>query len=137
MSPGCDRVTFRVQVATLMFSNKPATTAALSVLAMYCLPVPPSLAQEFPVQPSHTVAPQQPARPPVTIKCPNGHNYRLTTGNNGGVCKVYLDHGKVIGGFCTDGTNSALQTCSTGCKETTGSGACEKQDPSGSSEWSG
>jgi hypothetical protein len=66
----------------------------------------------------------------VTIKCPNGYHYKLTTGSDLGVCKVYLERGRVSGGFCTDGTNTALQTCATGCKEVAGSGACEKQDPS-------
>jgi hypothetical protein len=65
----------------------------------------------------------------MTIKCLGGYSYRLTTGTNGGVCKLYVDRGRVTGGFCTDGTNSALQTCATGCKEMTGAGLCEKQDP--------
>jgi hypothetical protein len=112
-----------------MFTSKLISTAALAGLAASGLWVPPTFAQEYPQQPSSSIAPQQPARPPVTVKCPNGHNYRLTTGSDGGVCKIYVDRGKVTGGFCTDGTNSALQTCSTGCKEMTGSGACDKQDP--------
>ncbi|HEU4517123.1 MAG TPA: hypothetical protein VFR77_07450 [Steroidobacteraceae bacterium] len=101
-----------------------------------------SLAQEVPPPPSPTppiAAPAAPAapvssqslvRPPVTVKCANGDHYKLTTGSNDGACKVYVDRGRILGGFCTDGSNSASQTCSTGCKEVTGSGACEKQDPS-------
>jgi len=46
------------------------------------------------------------------------------------MCKAYVDLGRVIGGICTDGSNSALQSCSTGCREITGSGSCEKLDPS-------
>ena len=89
----------------------------------------PTLAQEYPRRPSTSVAPQQPARPPVTVKCPTGRSYRLSTGSDGGVCKIYVERGKVTGGFCTDGSNSVLQTCSTGCKEMTGSGACAEIDP--------
>jgi hypothetical protein len=127
-----------VAVRTAMFSSKLISTAALSGLATLGLWVPPTLAQDYPRQPSISttpqlpstrLAPQQPARPPIKVECPDGHHYRLTTGSDGGVCKIYVDRGKVTGGFCTDGTNSALQTCSTGCKEITGSGACEKQDP--------
>jgi hypothetical protein len=60
-------------------------------------PTPSSAAASSPVSPSSAV------RPPVTIKCPNGRQYRLTTGSGVGACKVYVDHGRVIGGFCTDG----------------------------------
>ena len=113
-----------------MSSSKLALAVTLSGLALFGLSVPLSFAQELPRQPSTTFAPQQPQRSPVTINCPNGDHYRLTTGSIEGLCKVYLDRGRVIGGLCTDGNNSALQSCSTGCKEMTGSGACEKQDPS-------
>ena len=65
----------------------------------------------------------------MTVKCANGDHYKLTTGSNDGACKVYVDHGRILGGYCTDGSNSASQTCSTGCKEVTGSGICEKQNP--------
>jgi hypothetical protein len=86
-------------------------------------PTPSSAAASPPVAPSSVV------RPPITIKCPNGRQYRLTTGSGGGACKVYVDHGRVIGGFCTDGGNAARQTCSTGCLEITGSGGCEQHNP--------
>ena len=66
----------------------------------------------------------------MTVKCSDGRGYRLSTGADAGVCKLYVDRGKVIGGFCTDGTNSVLQSCSTGCKEITGSGTCETIHPS-------
>jgi hypothetical protein len=112
-----------------MFSKKRISTAATSGFAALSLWVLPSAAQEIPSPRAETLAPQAAARPPVTVKCPSGHSYRLTTGSDGGVCKIYVDHGKVTGGFCTDGTNSALQTCATGCKEITGSGACDKHDP--------
>ena len=65
----------------------------------------------------------------MTVKCANGDHYKLTTGSNDGACKIYIDHGRILGGYCTDGSNSASQTCSTGCKEVTGSGVCEKQNP--------
>jgi hypothetical protein len=68
-------------------------------------------------------------RPPLRIQCPGGDQYRLTTGNADGVCKVYFDRGQIVGGYCTDGSNSASQTCSTGCQQTTGTGACERLDP--------
>ena len=58
----------------------------------------------------------------------NKVSYKLTTGSSEGLCKLFVDLGRVTGAFCTDGTNSALQACSTGCKETTGSGSCTRQD---------
>ncbi len=139
-----------------MLSTKLALAVTLSGFASFALLVPPSIAQELPRQPSTTVEPQQPStttapqqpsttaaprqpsttdapqqhvRSPVTIKCPNGDHYQLTTGSNEGLCKVYVNLGSVIGGLCTDGSNSALQSCSTGCKDTAGSGGCEKLDP--------
>jgi hypothetical protein len=95
-------------------------------------PTPSSAAASSPVSPSSAV------RPPVTIKCPNGRQYRLTTGSGVGACKVYVDHGRVIGGFCTDGA-MARQACSTGCLEITGSGTCEQHNPdaAGNDSWRG
>lgn len=113
-----------------MSSSKLALAVTLSGLALLGLSVLPSFAQEPPRQPSTKVAPQQPVRSPLAISCPNGDHYKLTTGTTEGLCKIYVERGRVIGGLCTDGTNSALQSCSTGCKEITGSGGCEKQDPS-------
>jgi hypothetical protein len=119
-----------------MYTSNLASAVVLAGFASSSLWTSPSSAQELPRQPTTTIqpttpiAPPSPVRPPVTIKCANGYHYKLTTGSDLGVCKVYVDRGRVSGGFCTDGTNSALQTCSTGCKEVAGSGACEKQDPS-------
>jgi hypothetical protein len=113
-----------------MSSSKLASAVTLSSLALSGLSALPSFAQQLPRQPSTTVAPQQPVRSPVAINCPSGDHYKLTTGSIEGLCKVYVERGRVIGGFCTDGNNSALQSCSTGCKEITGSGGCEKLDPS-------
>ncbi len=110
-----------------MVSLKSVTVAVLPYLAMAASPV---LAQELPTKPPDDIAPNDPARPPITIRCPNGHNFRLATGSELGACKVYAERGRVIGGFCTDGSNSARQTCATGCKEVTGSGSCEAVDPS-------
>jgi hypothetical protein len=64
------------------------------------------------------------------VKCRNGNSYKLATGSDAGVCKIYVENGGVTGGLCTDGTNSALQTCATGCGQVMGSGTCEKQEPS-------
>ena len=113
-----------------MFSSKLALAVTLSCLASLCLAALPSFAQGIPRQPPTTVVQQPPVRPPITIKCPNGDRYKLTTGTVEGMCKAYVDLGSVIGGICTDGSNSALQSCSTGCREITGSGSCEKLDPS-------
>jgi hypothetical protein len=117
-----------------MSSSKVALAVSLSCLVSLCLSASPSFAQGIPRQPPATVAPQQTVqqtvRSPITIKCPSGDRYKLTTGTIEGMCKAYVDVGKVIGGICTDGTNSALQSCSTGCGEITGSGGCEKLDPS-------
>jgi hypothetical protein len=128
---GC-RATGRYSGA--VFPHKTLSITVIAGLASFGLWALPSLAQEIPGPPPENsapqIAPQEPARPPVTVECPNGHEYRLTTGSDRGVCKMYFERGRVIGSFCTDGANSALQTCSTGCKEITGSGACEKQDPS-------
>ena len=96
-----------------------------------------SFAQDLPPAPppepgaptAAPVSPQTLVRPPITVKCANGDHYKLTTGSNDGACKIYVDHGRILGGYCTDGSNSASQTCSTGCKEVTGSGVCEKQNP--------
>lgn len=117
-----------------MSSSKLALAVTLAGLALFGLSVQSPFAQELPRQPSKTIAPQQPVRPPLAITCPNGDHYKLTTGTTEGLCKVYVERGRVIGGLCTDGTNSALQSCSTGCKEITGSGSCEKQDPSAAAD---
>jgi hypothetical protein len=68
-------------------------------------------------------------RPPVTIKCPGGNHYRLSTGSSAGACKLYQERGRILGGLCTDGANSARQTCASGCLEITGAGVCDKDDP--------
>jgi hypothetical protein len=102
----------------------------LSGIAHYALPVPPAFAQQPPQPPAASVNPDEPLRSPATITCPNGNRYQLTTESREGQCKIYRDLGTVIGGLCTDGANSALQSCAEGCKETRGSGACRKLDPS-------
>jgi hypothetical protein len=116
--------------AAATLSSKPALALTLAGLASLGLPAPPSFAQQIPRQPPTTVAPQQPLRSPATIKCPNGDRYKLSTGTTEGLCKVYVDLGTIRGGLCTDGTNSALQSCTSGCGELRGTGSCEKLDPS-------
>ncbi len=129
-----------------MFVNKLVWAAVLSGLASISSSVLPSLAQELPPQPSTPVRPQSPVKSPTTprlptttidpetnyrsiaITCDKKVSYKLTTGSSEGACKLFVEQGKVTGAFCTDGTNSALQACSTGCGETTGSGGCTRQD---------
>lgn len=131
-----------------MFPNKLVSAVAIAGAAAFIVSVLPSFAQETPQQPSSRVVPQSPVkrpaapvRPPtridpetnsrsVTVKCRNGVSYKLTTGSNEGACKLVVDDGEISGAFCTDGTNSAMQTCATGCKESTGSGGCARQDRS-------
>jgi hypothetical protein len=110
-------------------SSKPVRAFTLVGLASIGLAVLSAFAQQLPRQPSPTILPQQPLRSPATIKCPNGDRYKLATGSIEGQCKVYLNLGTVVGGLCTDGSNSALQSCTSGCGEMTGSGSCEKLDP--------
>jgi len=81
-----------------------------------------------PRQPATRVVPET-IGSTVAVKCGNGNSYKLATGSDTGVCKVYVENGGVTGGLCTDGTNSALQTCATGCGQVMGSGTCEKQEP--------
>jgi hypothetical protein len=115
--------------AAATFSSCPALALTLAGLASLGLPALPSFAQQLPPQPPTTVVPQQPLRSPATIKCPNGDRYKLSTGTIEGQCKVYVDLGTIKGGLCTDGTNSALQSCTSGCGELRGTGACEKLAP--------
>jgi len=98
---------------------------------------PPSAVIRMPSTVSPRMSPRQPAArvapetigSTVAVKCGNGTSYKLATGSNAGVCKIYVENGGVTGGLCTDGTNSALQTCATGCGQVMGSGTCEKQEP--------
>jgi hypothetical protein len=126
--------------------NKRVWAAVLSSLVAIGSSVAPSLAQEPPHQPTTPLRTQSPVKSPtaptlptttidpetnyrsIAITCGNKVSYKLTTGSSEGACKVFVDQGKVTGAFCTDGTNSALQACSTGCEETTGSGGCTRQD---------
>ena len=128
------------------FVNKLVWAAVLSSIASIGSSVPPSLAQELPSQPATPVRPLSPVKLPtnpkfptttidpetnyrsIAITCGNKVSYKLTTGSSEGACKLFVDHGKVTGAFCTDGANSALQACSIGCQETTGSGGCTRQD---------
>ena len=136
-----------------MKSSKQILTAVFAGLALFVMPMAGALAQDLPsrppaatVRPKTTItAPVTPRKPStasipelgnasVAVKCHNGDSYKLATGSNQGACKLYVENGGVKGGFCTDGENSALQTCATGCKQTMGSGICEKQDPSVSNQ---
>ena len=129
-----------------MFVNKRVWAAVLTCLATFSASVLPSRAQEPPSQPATPVRPLPPIKSPtapilptttidpvtnyrsIAITCGNKVSYKLTTGSSEGACKLFVDHGKVTGAFCTDGANSALQACSIGCQETTGSGGCTRQD---------
>ena len=120
-----------------MFANKQIWAVVLSSLASISVSVPPSFAQEVPQSPIKSpIAPKLPTTTidpetnyrSIAITCHNRVSYKLTTGSSEGLCKLFVDLGKVTGAFCTDGANSALQACSTGCEETTGSGGCTRQD---------
>jgi hypothetical protein len=128
-----------------MTTSKLVWAVALAGLTLLGSSLLPSLAQELPRQPSIPVKPQSPVKSPVTPRLPTttidpetnyrsiavtcgAVSYKLTTGSSEGACKVFVEQGRVTGAMCTDGTNSALQTCSTGCQETTGSGRCVRQD---------
>ena len=111
---------------------------AISVAQEAPPPAPPSAVVRPPATTSPRMSPRQSPRrvapatvvgSTVVVKCGSGNSYKLATGSNAGVCKVYVENGGVTGGICTDGTNSALQTCATGCGQVMGSGTCEKQEP--------
>jgi hypothetical protein len=127
-----------------MISDKLKLTAAVVALALPSLPMP-GFAQTPPSEPAQ-VEPTPPATPPVSpgnpsvmspgetgstanVKCRNGYNFQVTTGSNQGMCKVYVERGVAVGAYCTDGSNSARQTCASGCKDVTGSGRCTMRDP--------
>jgi hypothetical protein len=129
-----------------MVSDKLYLTVAVVAVASPSLSMP-AFAQTPPSQPAQTeptppvTPPVSPERPPATapgaigstanVKCRNGFHFQVSTGSNQGVCKVYVERGVVVGAYCTDGSNSALQTCSSGCKDVTGSGQCTMRDPTG------
>ena len=119
-----------------MFANKQIWAVVLSSLASISVSVPPSFAQEVPQSPIKSpIAPKLPTTTidpetnyrSIAITCHNRVSYKLTTGSSEGACKLFVEQGRVTGAFCTDGANSALQSCSTGCMETTGSGGCARQ----------
>lgn len=146
-APGVESGPLQLKVARVP-SGKLALVVTFSTVATLCPSVIPSFAQELARQPPTVVAPQPSIKSPatprlpsttidpetnyryVTVACRNGDRYKLTTGSTEGACKILVESGSVKGAFCTDGTNSALQSCSTGCKEITGSGACARQDGS-------
>jgi hypothetical protein len=70
----------------------------------------------------------QPAQPQasITISCPDGKKFYLTTGTSGGTCTVLNDpnNGAVLGGECGGGGNYSQTACNGGCQQTSGSGGC-------------
>lgn len=70
----------------------------------------------------------------MEVSCGGGKTYQISTGNNGGACRVTIgENGSVASGMCgsagESGDGSASVSCSTGCAGVSGTGSCGEVRP--------
>lgn len=70
----------------------------------------------------------------MEVSCGGGKTYQISTGNNGGACRVTIgENGSVASGMCgsegESGDGSASVSCSTGCTGVSGTGSCGEVRP--------